>query len=250
LGRQTTWTYDNLNNVTSERDAKLVTTTMTYDAKGNLLTRSRPLLNSAGATSATQKVTFNYGENGNPNSTTDPLGRVTTAAYDTLGRKTSTVSPRGTGWFANPAAYTTSYAYDWAGRLTRVTDPLGGATVRRYDRNGNLDLATDADNNTTTTYDYDAADQQITVVYSDGATPNVTVGGEGGLGPDAVVVVAGGVDLDLFVDLEPASGEGPEGVAHGHFRVGQVAGGLERGAGHDEPVIGERLKIAAQRVRA
>jgi len=195
LGRQTTWTYDNLNNVTSERDAKLVTTTMTYDAKGNLLTRSRPLLGAAGATSATQKVTFNYGENGNPNSgevtsmldpngqrwayaydtygnrtsTTDPLYRVTTAAYDTLGRKTSTVSARGTGLFANPAAYTTSYAYDWAGRLTRVTDPLGGVTVRRYDRNGNLDLVTDADNRTTT-YDHDAADQPTVVHRPDTST--------------------------------------------------------------------------------
>jgi len=82
---------------------------------------------------------------------------------------TSTVSPRGTAWFANPAAYTTSYAYDGAGRLTRLTDPMGGVTVRRYDRNGNLDLVTDADNKTTT-YDHDAADQPTVVHRPDTTT--------------------------------------------------------------------------------
>ena len=38
----------------------------------------------------------------------------------------------------------TTYAYDTMGRLTKVTDPLAGVTEACYDENGNVKSVTDA----------------------------------------------------------------------------------------------------------
>ena len=65
LGRETVYTYNDLNEVLTKTDPLGVTTTNTYDADGNLLTTSTPLKNSLGVTIATRETQQGYGD---PNS--------------------------------------------------------------------------------------------------------------------------------------------------------------------------------------
>jgi RHS repeat-associated protein len=93
-GNTTTWTYDNLNRVTSE--------SVVVDAE--TLTRS-----------------YQYDNDSRLTSETDRDGRVTTYDYDTLNRRTAEK------WFDDDADTTPnrtiSYEYDAASNLTEVSDP-------------------------------------------------------------------------------------------------------------------------------
>jgi RHS repeat-associated protein len=209
LGRSTTYTYDGRNDVTSVTDAKNVTTSMTYDAAGNILTRSRPLLDASGATIATQKTTYNYGGTtpnyaGDVTSMLDPNGKTwqyrydaygdristtapptpenasgnkTTYAYDTgTGRQTSVTTPKGNVTGGNPAAFTTTYSYDAVGNVTLVRDPLWSSsaptkhqTTFHYDANQNLDYQIDANGNKTS-YTFDPANELTQTSRPDGIT--------------------------------------------------------------------------------
>ncbi|MEO6504009.1 MAG: RHS repeat-associated core domain-containing protein [Jatrophihabitantaceae bacterium] len=206
LNRTSTFTYNALNEVTSTTEPKQVngwpiTTTMTYDAAGNMLTTSTPLLDSNGATTATATATYHhddatrpgdvtsvtdpngntsvstYNAYGNLTSMTDAAGDKTTYGYDTgRGLRTSTVSPKGNVSGGNPAAFTTSYAYDAYGKPTVTRDPLWNAatpsqhqTTRHYDVDGNLDSVTDG-NTHTTGYLNDAVGQRVAVNRPDGST--------------------------------------------------------------------------------
>ena len=206
LGRTTSYTYNALDEVTSVTEPKQVngqpiTTTWIYDTAGNLLSRSSPLLDSSGATTATAVTTYHHDDAAHPGditAMTDPNGHTSRATYDTVGDlasvtdatgdktsygydtgrgwRTSQVSPRGNVVGANPAAYTTSYAYDAYGRPTTTRDPLWSSstptlheTVRHYDADGNLDSVTDADGHTTS-YSYDADDETTSTRRPDGTT--------------------------------------------------------------------------------
>ena len=213
LNRTTSYTYNALNEVTSITEPKTIngqpiTTTMTYDAAGNLLTRSAPLLdNTTGATVAISTTTFHHDDPSHPGdvtSVTDPNGNTTTTAYDAFGDvtavtapatpensagdkttygydtgrglRTSMVSPKGNITGGNPAANTTTYAYDAYGRPTITRDPLWTAStptahqvVEHYDADGNQDWSTDGDGHTTT-YVHDAAGQLTATQRPDGTT--------------------------------------------------------------------------------
>ncbi|HEU5270575.1 MAG TPA: DUF6531 domain-containing protein [Jatrophihabitans sp.] len=206
LGQTTTYTYNNLREVTSVTEPKQVnaqpiTTTLTYDGNGNLLTRSTPLLDSTGASTATATTTYHYDDPAHPGdltSVTDPNGHAVAGTYDAYGDlasvtdaagdktsygydtdrgwRTSQVSPKGNVSGADPAAYTTTYGYDAYGRPTVTRDPLWTSTaptrhetVRHYDPDGNLDSITDADGHTTT-YAYDAAGELTSTGRADGTT--------------------------------------------------------------------------------
>ena len=108
------------------------------------------------------------GRAGLPTSTTDPLGRTTTLAYDVLGRLITETLPadasipalvRATAFdtFGNvlseteswtpieaggPSTRTTVHVYDLVNRETSVTDPWGTVTVTDYDDAGNTDSTT------------------------------------------------------------------------------------------------------------
>lgn len=114
--------------------------TLTYDARGNLLTSTEQAI---GATTRfTYEPTFNQ-----VTSITDPRGNRTTLTYDSQGNPTAITDALG---------HTTTMTYDPRGLLTRVTDALGHTTTFTYDARGNLLTTTDPLGHTTTPA-YDAA---------------------------------------------------------------------------------------------
>ena len=189
LGRTTSITYNTFEEPLTVADPAGTTTSYAYDGIGNLLSVSRPL----SGTGATQTTSFAYNDsahpgdvsaltdpdgkswqfaydgNGDLTASTDPLSNTTSYTYDSIGRRTSLVSPRGNANGADPAKFTTAYAYDAFGDLTKVTDPLGHATSFAYDPNRNRTSLTDP-NGHTTAYAYDADDELTKVTRADGTT--------------------------------------------------------------------------------
>jgi len=170
-------------------DGTNVTTTFTYDANGNLLTRSTPLTGTetseltryvhgdashAGDITSIvdpreRTTTFRFDGNGNPTSVADPLGNTTTFTYDANGTLRTIVSPRGNATGGSPEQHTTTYVHDAVGLLTQVTDPLGHVTRWAYDAAGNLESTTDPKTHRTS-YGYDAADLLTSIRRADETT--------------------------------------------------------------------------------
>ncbi len=92
---------------------------------------------------------FSYDENGQKETATDPLGRVTTYTYDNRNRLYQTIEPKRADQSTNP---TTAILYDMAGNKTKVTlpdtktqqwlnyDAFGQAGQFIDERNDNTDL--------------------------------------------------------------------------------------------------------------
>lgn len=195
LGRTTTYTYNDLHQVTSitgprRVSGKPIPHTFHYDATGNLLWRSSALLDSAGNTVAEARTTFEHGDathpgdvtavvdpNGNRNTQTfdaygnltsvrqpatpeNPAGNMVSYGYDApRGWLTSVVAPRGNLAGANPADYTTKFDHDAYGRVTRVRTPEWSSE-------------TPSRNQTLRTYDPDG--QLRTVTDGNGHTSTLT----------------------------------------------------------------------------
>jgi len=107
--------------------------TQTYDANGNVLTRTDRL----GNTETFQyELIFN-----NVTQYTDKLGNVTNFSYDESGNLLQT---------ARPLTSTTTYSYDGSGERISSTDPVGNTITYGYDPYGSLQTITDALNETTT----------------------------------------------------------------------------------------------------
>ena len=126
-----------------------------------------------------EKVTqYTYDANGNPETATDALGKVTKNEYDSLNRLTRVTDGLGLGSLEN--ATTTDYdafgdasgkfekitvtdallhpaakEINGLGQTVKVTDAKLNSTVYTYDEVGNQKTVTDARGNTTT-YEYDA----------------------------------------------------------------------------------------------
>jgi RHS repeat-associated protein len=126
-----------------------------------------------------QPTGFTYDANGNTDTVTDALDRVTDHDYDSLNRLQRTLQDVG-GIEAE-----TSFEYDAQDNLSKVTDPKGldtdyiynafgdlltlsspdtGTTTYTYDSAGNRKTQTDA-RNKTTTYVYDALNRLTGVTY-------------------------------------------------------------------------------------
>jgi RHS repeat-associated protein len=196
LGRSTTNTYNSFSELLTTTDPLNVTTTNVYNSTGDLTSTSRPLAGTSQTATTTYtrgdsvhpgdvtKMTdpdlnaFNYTYDpatGNRLTATDPLGNKTTYAFDTIGRMTSMVTPKGNVSHGHPLQFTWTYTYDAFGNRLTTTDPLTHKITYHYDPNQNLDKTTDADGNiTTNTFDLDneltqvkRADNPQTIVVTD-----------------------------------------------------------------------------------
>ncbi len=136
------YAYDALNRRTEEVDGHgtpvASTTSLSYDAAGNLLAETTGLSATA---SYAQASTATYG-------------------YDALDRQTSAQTAAG-GYVLT--------TYDAAGNVVLQTDQLGYATTSTYDALNRLVSQTDPDNDTTT-YAYNAAGQQVSLTDADNNT--------------------------------------------------------------------------------
>lgn len=196
------WTYDGLNDVTSYTDALGNKTTYNYDSAGNLqsivkpgnLTStynrdpSNPDLVDSTVDARGKTTSYGYNAHDELTSATDPDGNTTIYGYDAAGNRTTVTTPRGNVPGCGCSSdYTTTTVYDEAGNKLSVTDPLGNETTYSYDPAGNLASVVDARGNApggypvdyTTTYDYDAANEQTSVTRPDNAVSSTSYDSRG-----------------------------------------------------------------------
>jgi RHS repeat-associated protein len=178
---KTTSTYDANGNLLSKTEPNGNVTTYTYDSYGNMLSMTDALNNTATytynqwgqVTSVTDQqgnVTTNtYDSNGNLISTTDPSGGVTQYQYDSKGNVTSVTTPLG---------QVTTMTYDQYGNPATVTDPTGSVSTLTYDISGNMLSQTDALGNTTT-FEYNVQNQLVNVIDSQGNETSYTYDADG-----------------------------------------------------------------------
>ncbi|HAL21981.1 MAG TPA: RHS repeat protein [Stenotrophomonas sp.] len=130
---------------------------------------------------------FTYDANGNPQTVTDALQRVTSQQHDPLNRLAQTLQDVGgvaaeirsqynaldqVTQVTDPKGLHTTYAYNGFGDLTGQVSPDSGTTSFTVDAAGNRKTRTDA-RGVTATYSYDALNRLIGVAYPD---PNLDVG--------------------------------------------------------------------------
>jgi RHS repeat-associated protein len=98
-------------------DAKMPsgTTTYTYNNMDRLTTRRDPLL---------KTESYVYDNSGNLTQFTDRKGQITTNSYDSLNRRTQVTYNDGSS---------TTYTYDKGNRLTQIVDSIAGTITRTYD---------------------------------------------------------------------------------------------------------------------
>jgi RHS repeat-associated protein len=133
---------------------------------------------------------YTYDAEGQNTSATDPAGAVTRTEYDTAGRVVKTIdaadretvntySPTGRLLSSTaPGAQTTAYEYDLLGRAVKVTDARGGTTTTTFTPGGRTASTTDAAG-LVTTYDYDAAGRRVRVTAPGGRTTTTVLNAEG-----------------------------------------------------------------------
>ncbi|MVF24771.1 hypothetical protein EVC37_24690, partial [Methylocaldum sp. BRCS4] len=132
------------------------TTTFTYDAHGNRLTKTI----TAGGQSRTWSYTYNsFGQVTSVDGPRTDVSDVATLTYDTSGNLTS---------ITNALGHVTTYGnYDAHGRVGRITDPNGVITDLTYDVRGRL-ISRTVDGQTTT-FQYDGVGQLTKVTPPNGA---------------------------------------------------------------------------------
>ncbi len=150
------YSYDDLDRVALESFENGTKTVYGYDANGNVAS----ITNLAVGGTVSSSLTYTYDARGNPLSSTDQSGNVTSYAYDLSGQLTQVSSPGGR---------TIEYAYDADGNRTSVVDAAGtetatyavnnlnqytsvGSTTYTYDKDGNLLTMTNGSGTTTYTY--------------------------------------------------------------------------------------------------
>ncbi|UWU59190.1 DUF6531 domain-containing protein [Stenotrophomonas maltophilia] len=141
---------------------------------------------------------FAYDANGNPQTVTDALQRVTSQQYDPLNRLAQTLQDVGgvaaeirsqynaldqVTQVTDPKGLHTTYAYNGFGDLTGQVSPDSGASSFTVDAAGNRKTATDA-RGVTGTYHYDALNRLIGIAYPD---PNLDVGYSYDVAPAACI---------------------------------------------------------------
>ncbi|WP_369189729.1 LamG-like jellyroll fold domain-containing protein [Streptomyces sp. R08] len=176
----TTYTYDKRGLPTSMTDPEQHTTDYDYDEAGNLAVTTAPAVQSEADGIAANAVTVRpvtssgFNTFGEAVAEKDPLGQVTTTAYDAVGNKVSETLPSYTPSGAStPNAGTSVWTYDSEGNQTSETTPGGRTTSYLYDQLGDLAQITEPDG-TKTHATYDADGQQRTATDGTGAQAQAT----------------------------------------------------------------------------
>ena len=184
FGNDTHYVYDADLNVTAVVDPLGNETDMTYDSRGNLLTKAGPVAVTCGTWPSTHPCTQTWAYNSlnDLTSYTTAGGHTTTYGYDGAGNLTSKTEPdpgsgspvilygrdpAGTGLLTSitdPNGRKTTYGYT-NGNLTSITTPLGETTTMTYDGSGRMLTRVDPRGNVTggnpsqytTTFTYDNA---------------------------------------------------------------------------------------------
>ncbi|MDF5756464.1 LamG-like jellyroll fold domain-containing protein [Spongiactinospora sp. TRM90649] len=187
----TTWTVDDRGLVTetvdprgnlSGADRAAFTTTYRYDASERLVEVREPEVkvekSGSAAVDARPTITLGYDSAGRRTHSRDAEGRISTTAYDRLGRVTRSSAPPYTppgGTSITPSA---QYAYDAAGRVTRYTDERGSAWTTQYDALGNRVRVVEPGSAGQTggqwTYEYDTVGELLAAVDPTGARSEST----------------------------------------------------------------------------
>jgi len=141
-GNLTDYAYDGLDRLSTVTQPEKNSVTYTYNAYSNPTSIAQNPKPGTPLASLTTTMTYVSPIPGMPNfqrvaTTTDPLGRVAAASYDTKGNLVSTVADAGPGHF-NIASMLT---YDDLGRVLTSTDPMGMESVNVYETGGNRNLA-------------------------------------------------------------------------------------------------------------
>ena len=170
------YTLDNAGNRTQEdtQDPGNVlkrTLSRVYNQLGQLQTQADAQAN---------PTDFAYDANGNTDTVTDALGRVTDNDYDPLNRFSRTLQNVGginaetkfqydaqdnLTQVTDPKGLNTTYTYNGLGDLTQLVSPDTGTTAYTYDSAGNRQTQTDA-RNQTSTYSYDALNRLTGIAYA------------------------------------------------------------------------------------
>ncbi len=160
----TSRTYTVLGQLATSTDAAGNVTTYSYDQLGNVSKRVTP--NTTGTTATTL---FSYDTLGDVRVVTDPTGALTSTTYDYLGRKlTETASSRQTG-----EDYTTTYTYGVGGWLSTIVTPDGVTTKSTYNNLGEPVTAEDGVHNVTSTQ-YDGAGRVTRSTLADNSYQTVS----------------------------------------------------------------------------
>ncbi|MHB8861524.1 MAG: putative Ig domain-containing protein [Pirellulaceae bacterium] len=173
IGLPHTVQYDGLDQITQLTDPSGHSTTLGYDALGNLTQFILP--------DGTIAQSSTYDAVGNLVTVTDSLGNVTRYAYDGVHRLIQTTYADGSTEnrtydlagqlveLTDALGNSTHYVYDGAGREIQVIDALSGVVSTQYDAAGRIVATTDPLGRTTR-FQYDAAGQLVATVAPDGST--------------------------------------------------------------------------------
>ncbi|MFC4075642.1 DNRLRE domain-containing protein [Salinithrix halophila] len=175
---KTTFEWDDDLNLTKMTEPNGAVTTWTYDKHGNVLTETdaeNNVLNDPADRKST-KMEYEYRLEGNVADLvkeTSPEGRVTTYDYDEEGNLISSTEPKGNAT-STARDFTTTYTYAKGGLLTSVKDAKGNVTkYGNYDANGSPQTITDAEGNVTKV-EYGKRGEVLKVTDAEGHTSTYT----------------------------------------------------------------------------
>ena len=251
----TTFAYDPQANLTSTVTPLGNRTTTGYDTAGRLTSVVDPRGNVSGANPADYTTVLTYNATDQILTATDPLGNVTTNAYDDAGNLTSVTDPNthATAYGYDAAnnltsvtdaankvtayvydnvgnlttrtdanTHVTTYAYDDANRLSSTTDPLTNVWSLTYDPAGNIATRTDAKNKTTT-YTWDALSRLTGITYADSSTPAVIFAYDANSNRTSMTDGAG-AETAIYDDLDRITSvtRGPDTFSYGYDFAGNI----------------------------
>jgi RHS repeat-associated protein len=213
--------------VKTNQDPRGKTTTLAYNAFGDLTSVTDPL---------SHATSYGYDALGRRTTVTDPLQHTTTTTYDARGRVTRITNHDNTHTdftydlggrrtsVTNPLGRMTTYNYDPYGRLQSVVDPLEGLTGYGYDAMSNLVSLTDA-RGKVTSFAYDIFNHVSHVTYPAGASESFSYDEGGRLKTKTDrkgVVTTYGYDTLGRIARKSYSDSSPS-VTYGYDAVGRLA---------------------------